>query len=156
MRAQADNELFVLFFDVLVPCVAGKKVWTEKAKIKSTISNSGKVSITDEAFTELCILNYWNKWQNRGPAKWTDSRAGNIFHMGWQPEAYTAFDAICRRIKQQRETDRRLGDASKEQEFLDYATKMYGPGSALQNRKRCRLDDDGPDLFNELDEDGVI
>jgi hypothetical protein len=41
------------------------------------ITDGGKITITDEAFTELCLLNYWDTWFAKWPAKWTDARKGN-------------------------------------------------------------------------------
>jgi hypothetical protein len=57
--------------------VAGKKVWTSRDKMAYVITDGGKITITDEAFTELCLLNYWDKWSANRPAKWTDARKGN-------------------------------------------------------------------------------
>ena len=81
---QTDEHYFNLFFDRLIPCVAGRKVFTDRDKIDSKITESGKISITDEAFTELCIMNYWDKWLNNGQAVWTDSRGGNTPFHGWK------------------------------------------------------------------------
>jgi hypothetical protein len=61
---------FNLFFDRLMPCVAGKKVWTGRDKMACAITDGGKITVTDEAFTELCLLNYWDKWSTNKPAKW--------------------------------------------------------------------------------------
>jgi hypothetical protein len=139
-----QQDYFNLFFDRLIPCVAGKKVWTSKDKMACAITDGGKISVTDEAFTELCLLNYWDKWSENKPAKWTDSRQGNCTFKGWSNDAYHQFDSICKRIRAQRETD-----ASKAMEvlFLDYAIKQYGQGT---KRTRSGLLEDGPDIFNEL------
>ena len=134
----------------MVPCVAGKKVWTDRAKLVGPISAGGKVSITDEAFTELCILNYWDKWLYRGHAKWTDSRGGNSAFKGWDVEAYTQFDAICKRIKQQRAHDAALGDESREAEFMAFAIRKYGATGGVKGRRRNHMEDEGPELFHEL------
>ena len=150
VRGGHASSQFELFFDRLVPCVAGKKVWTDRAKLVAGISAGGKVSITDEAFTELCVLNYWNKWVYRGHAKWTDARAGNSPFNGWQVEAYTQFDAICKRIKQQREDDATLGDAARETAFLAFAGRKYGATGGLKGRRRNHNHHDGPELFHEL------
>ena len=71
------GENFNLFFDYLVPCTAGRKFYTDRDKVAATISDGGKVNVMDEAFTELMVLNYWDKWQNNGHAKWTDACGGN-------------------------------------------------------------------------------
>jgi hypothetical protein len=116
-----QQDYFNLFFDRPIPCVAAKKVWTSKDKIACAITDGGKISVTDKAFTELCLLNYWDKWSENKPAKWTDSRQGNCSFKGWSNDAYHQFDSICKRIRAQRETD-----ASKAMEvlFLDYAIKQ--------------------------------
>ena len=139
-----QQDYFNLFFDRLLPCVAGKKVWTSKDKMACAITDGGKISVTDEAFAELCLLNYWNKWTKNQPAKWTDSRGGNCSFKGWSNDAYQQFDSICKRVRAQRETD-----ASKAMEvlFLDYAIKHYGLGT---KRTRITILDDGPELYNEL------
>jgi hypothetical protein len=36
-------------------------VWTGRDKMACAITDGGKITITDEAFTELCLLNYWDK-----------------------------------------------------------------------------------------------
>ena len=54
------------FFDVLVPCIVGKKIWTNQRKMAERITESNCVMVVDEAFTVLCIENYWNKWVNGG------------------------------------------------------------------------------------------
>ena len=74
---------FNLFFDRLLPCVAWKQVWTSKDKMASSITDGGKITVTDEAFTELCLLHYWDKWAKHKPAKWADSRKGNCSFKGW-------------------------------------------------------------------------
>jgi hypothetical protein len=52
-----------------------------------TITDGGKITITDEAFTELCLLNYWDKWPANRPAKWTHARKGNCSFEGWSNDA---------------------------------------------------------------------
>jgi hypothetical protein len=92
---------FWTFFDKFVPNVAGKKVWSNKVKILATITDSGCVMITDEAFTVVALENYWDRWYNQKTAKWTDSRHGKQQFMGWSDEAYTRYDEVCKRIKKQ-------------------------------------------------------
>jgi hypothetical protein len=72
-----QQDYFNLFFDRLMPYVAGKKVWTGRDKTACAITDGGKITITDEAFTELCLLNLWDKWSANRPAKWTDASKGN-------------------------------------------------------------------------------
>ena len=113
------------------------------------ITEGGKVTITDEAFTELQIVNYWDKWGSQGQALWTDARGGNTHYKGWHEDAYKQFSHICIRIKTQREEDSQLFD-SREKAFLAYAKEKYGAGGKEANRVHQRADDD-LEMFNELD-----
>jgi hypothetical protein len=81
--------------------VAGKKLWANKDKMVTTISNSGKILVTDEAFAELCLLNYWERWTSNKSAQWTDACGGNTHFKGWSNDAYQRFDEICRQINTQ-------------------------------------------------------
>jgi hypothetical protein len=81
--------------------VAGKKLWANKDKMVTTISNSGKILVTDEAFAELCLLNYWERWTSNKSAQWTDVCGGNTHFKGWSNDAYQRFDEICRQINTQ-------------------------------------------------------
>jgi hypothetical protein len=121
-----QQDYFNLFFDLLMPCVAGKKVWTSRDIMACAITDGGKITITDEAFTELCLLNYWDKWSANRPAKWTDARKGNCSFKGWSNDAYQQFDSICNQIRAQRETEKLR---AMELVFLDYAIKQYGRGT---------------------------
>jgi hypothetical protein len=149
VRGQEDNENFNIFFDCLVPCIAGKKAVDNRYKITYTVTDGGKVSVTDEAFTELQLLNYWNKWSPvGGQAKWTDSRAGNTHYKGWHLDAYKHYQYLCERIQQQRSDDSKLIN-SKEKAFQQYALDKYGREG---RRHRGGAEEvEGPELFNELD-----
>jgi hypothetical protein len=75
MDPYGDLEEFHFFFDDLVPCVAGQKVWTLREKAKKLISEAKKVvSVLDEAFTILALTNYGERWTGNGTARWTDSK----------------------------------------------------------------------------------
>jgi hypothetical protein len=92
-------------FDNLVPCVAGQKVWTLREKAIKLISEAKKVvSVLDEAFTILALMNYWESWTGNGMARWTDSKAGNYQYMGWADVAYVQFEELCKQIYEQRQT----------------------------------------------------
>jgi hypothetical protein len=56
MDPNGDIEAFCYFFDHLVPCVAGQKVWTQREKANKLISEAKKlVSVLDKAFTVLAL-----------------------------------------------------------------------------------------------------
>jgi hypothetical protein len=78
MDPDSDLEALYFFFDDLVPCVTGRKVWTLREKAIKLISEAKKVvSVLDEAFTILALMNSWKRWTGKGKtARWTDSKAG--------------------------------------------------------------------------------
>jgi hypothetical protein len=51
-------------------------------KISKTVTNSGCVTITDEAFTIIFLENYWGCWFHQQLAQWTNSRCDNQQFMG--------------------------------------------------------------------------
>ncbi len=147
----ADNfEAFWLFFDRLVANIAGKKVWTNRDKVGEPITLGGKITIVDEAFTILAIQNYWPKWfSNTGvpeKALWTDSRQGNAQYMGWDDQAYSRFDTLCRRIQMQRQT---AHSKHLEQRFQQKATFEYATMGGRKGNRQGRTE---PSIvvFNEL------
>jgi hypothetical protein len=100
----------------------GVNIWSIKAKIANTITSSGCVTITDEAFTMLALENYWGRWFHQEPAQWTDSRPGNQQFMGWSDEAYNRYDAACKLIAKQRGT---VASKGLEKEFKIQARDTY-------------------------------
>jgi hypothetical protein len=110
----------------------------------TTISNSNKILVTDEAFAELCILNYWERWTSKKSAQWTDARRGNTHFRGWSNDAYQRFNEICNRIKEERETKE---SKAMEEAFLDYTVEQHSRGT---KQVRSGIRNDGPELFNEL------
>jgi hypothetical protein len=83
MDPNGDIKAFRYFFDHLVPCVADRKVWTQREKANKLISEAKKVVyVLDEVFTVLALKNYWKRWKNTGTAIWTDSRVGSYQYMG--------------------------------------------------------------------------
>jgi hypothetical protein len=137
---------FWTFFDKLVPCVAGVKVWSIKVKIADTITGSNCVTVTDEAFTMLALDNYWMRWFHAQPAKWTDSRRGNQQFMGWSDEAYTRYDDACRLIQKQRGT---AASKSLEQTFKIRARNTYANGRVVSRTDTSR--EQQRKVFDELD-----
>jgi hypothetical protein len=63
MAMDGDREAFFVFFDILVPAVAGRKIWMPCQMAVRLISEPKKaVSVLDEAFTILTLENYWAGW----------------------------------------------------------------------------------------------
>jgi hypothetical protein len=138
---------FWWFFNHLVPCIAGKKVWTPAAMVSKTITDGKCVTTLDEAFTVLCIENYWEKWINKGTTKWTGSRSGNTGFMGWEKAAYDRFVTLCKRIKKQR-----AETYSKELE-KDYMVTALSEYGATGLKVRRSLGEDNVATYEELDEE---
>jgi hypothetical protein len=148
MELDGDMEAFCLFFDQLLPCVAGRKVWTSREKAARVISESKKiVSVLDEAFTILALENYWDRWHFNNTARWTDSRQGNYQYMGWADAAYTRFDALCIQIRQQRLTTVNM---ELERRFMERARNFLA-GGPQQARINNGPDGRGVEVYNELD-----
>jgi hypothetical protein len=141
-----QQDYFNLFFDRLMPCVAGKKVWTSRDKMACAITDGGKITITDEAFILNCAS--WITGTNgprRGQQNGQMRVKGTVVLRGGATMP-TKFDSICNRIRAQRETDK---SKAMEMGFLDYAIKQYGRGT---KRTRSGILEEGPEIFNELAE----
>jgi hypothetical protein len=128
-----DFEAFCYFFDHLVPCVAGRKVWTQREKAKQLILEAKKVvSVLYEAFTlVLALKNYWKRWNNTGTAIWTDSRVGNYQYMGWADAAYVHFNSLCKQIREQR---KRASNMKSEREYLARSRMQLSGGGPHSRR----------------------
>jgi hypothetical protein len=148
MDPNGDLEAFYFFFDDLVPCVAGRKVWTLREKAMKLISEAKKVvSVLDEAFTILALKNYWERWNGNGTARWTDSKAGNYQYMGWADVAYVQFDELCKQIREQRQT--RL-NKKLEQMYLARSRSLLA-GGGPHSRRLGGLVERKVEVYNELD-----
>ena len=149
VRAVDLEENFVpfwTFFDKLVPCIAGVKVWSVKVKIAQTITESGCVTITDEAFTQMALENYWGRWFHQKTAKWTDSRRGNQQYMGWSDVAYDRYDEACKRIKEQRGTP---SSRALESKFRTRAQTDYASGRVVSRTNTGK--EKQREIFDELE-----
>ena len=115
--------------------------------VSKTITYSKCVTTLDEAFTVLCIENYWEKWVNKGKTKWTGSRSGNTGFQGWEKEAYTRFRELCNRINLQREETYSI---DLEKSYLAMALSEYGSNGLKARRS---LGDDSVPFYEELDDE---
>lgn len=150
MSLNGDMEAFYVFFDKLVPCVAGRKVWTVRERAAKKISEAKKiVSVLDEAFTILAMENYWQRWFFGGTARWTDSRSGNYQYMGWADAAYIRFDRLCHQIREQRQT---AVNKELESNFLARA-RMQMAGGGAPMRRGDGQHTLGVEVYNELDDE---
>ncbi len=154
MSLDGDPMAFQLFFDKLLPAVAGRKLWTARDRATKTISEATKlVTVLDEAFLILALENYWPRWSTMHlPAKvstlWTDNRSGNYQYMGWADAVYRRFDVLCHRIRDQRQTS-----VNKELEriFLTKAPLEMACGGEEQQKPAVRKDE--LEIYDELDEE---
>ena len=145
-----DWEAFCFFFDELVPCVAGLKVWTAAEKSSNLISQAKKVvTVLDEAFTILALENYWPRWMGNEKALWTDSRQGNYQYMGWHDDAYARFDVLCNKINEQRQTE---SNRALERQYLAKARECQATLGNARNQRAGQLSR-GVTIYNELDEE---
>jgi hypothetical protein len=152
MNPEGNIEAFCFFFNDLVPCVAGRKIWTMREKANKLISEARKVvSVLDEAFTVLALKNYWKRWNNTGTAVWTDSRVGNYQYMGWADAAYVQFDALCKRIREQRQN---AANMKLEQVYLARSrNRLAGGGTQHSRRLMGGQVETNMEVYNELDSD---
>ena len=119
-----NKKYFNEFFETFVTAVAGRRYWSKELKVHMPISKCDKIKVSDEAFAELLLINYFEKWKNKGKAKWTDTRSGNFTWQGWHPDAHTTFNTICARIKRQREIEVEK-NALVDKLFQKYAIAKY-------------------------------
>jgi hypothetical protein len=153
MGLDGDQRAFHLFFDKLLPAVAGRKVWTARDRATKTISEATQlVSVLDEAFLILALENYWPRWSTMDlPTKrstlWTDNRSGNYQYMGWADAAYRRFDGLCHRIREQRQNS---VNKELEQMFLNNSRLEMAQGGEERRGPEVRMHE--LDIYDELDE----
>jgi hypothetical protein len=113
------------------------------------ISEAKKVvSVLDEAFTIIALMNYWERWIGNGTARWTDSKAGNYqYSVGWADAAYVQFDELCKRIREQRQT--RL-NKKLEQMYLARSRNLLA-GGGPHSQRLGGLVETNVEVYNELD-----
>jgi hypothetical protein len=149
MDPNGDIEAFCYFFDHLVPCVAGQKVWTQREKANKLISEAKKVvSVLDDTFTVLALKNYWKRWNNTGTAIWTDSRVGNYQYMGWADMAYVQFYSLCKRIREQH---KRASNMKLEWEYLVRSRMQLSGGGPHSRRLIVGQVETNVEVYNVLD-----
>jgi hypothetical protein len=124
--------------------VAGETLWANKDKMATSILDSGKILVTDEAFAKVCILNYWERWTSYKSLQWTDAHGGNTHFRGCNNDAYQRFNKICNIIKRQRKSKELK---AMEEAFLEYAREQHSWGT---KQGRFGIQNNGPELFNEL------
>jgi hypothetical protein len=129
---EESSTRFWYFFSALVPSIAGKKIWTQEIMLSKSIEESLCVTIVDEAFTVLCIENYWEKWVNKGEAVWTGTRSGNTGFMGWQTKGYERFVELCKRIELQRKEQ---VSEDLEAKFQERAVEEFGGTRGIASRR---------------------
>jgi hypothetical protein len=148
MDHNGDIEAICYFFDHLVPCVAGQKVWTQREKANKLVSEAKKVvSVLDEAFTVLALKNYWKRWNNTGTAIWTDSSIGNYQYMGWADAAYIQFDSLCKQISEQ---PKRATNMKLEQKYLARSRMQLLGGGPHSRRLIVRQVETNVEVYYKL------
>jgi hypothetical protein len=145
-ETEDSSTTFWYFFSALVPSIAGKKIWTQEVMLSKLIQESLFVTVVDEAFTILCIENYWEKWVNKGEVLWTETHQGSTGFMGWQTAGYERFVYLCKRIKHQRQE---TVSEDLEEKFKERAVDKFGGSRGLARR---RLGTSALETFDQLDD----
>jgi predicted transglutaminase-like protease len=140
LRMSGTKKVFLTFFDIAVSAVCGRRSWTNEMKMKQTITEPGKVTISDEAFVELLMVNYWERWKTNGAPKWTIAKAVNVHNHGWWKDGHKAFNEIYAWIKIQRK-DRTQCNAV-EALFKQRAVDAHAPNASNRTVGGVVADDD--------------
>jgi hypothetical protein len=100
-----ENSAYFYFFDKIVECVAGKKEWkAQKAKV---LINKSCVTVSDEAFALLLMVNSWDKFEYLGEnpeiddkndipeTLYTEKKGRNKAMQGWSRQGIDKFNMLC-------------------------------------------------------------
>jgi hypothetical protein len=100
-----ENSAYFYFFDKIVECVAGKKEWkAQKAKV---LINKSCVTVSDEAFALLLMVNSWDKFEYLGEnpeiddkndipeTLYTEKKGRNKAMQGWSRQGIDKFNILC-------------------------------------------------------------
>jgi hypothetical protein len=118
-------EWMLLFYEELLPCCVGPKVWCPAAFVKDTISAGGIVTISDEAYVALCCDNYEPKWlHNAANGKYTNNRKGNHLYGGWTNAGLTKFNELYDNVERSRNSE---GGRKAELYFRSEMMASHGP-----------------------------
>ena len=106
---------YFFFCNTVLECVAGKKTWKIQKKMKR-ISNSC-VTVSDEAFALLLLVNSWEKFEyiadnpqceTRGELPYTkfmEKKGRNMKMRRWSYEGINNFNQLCAFVVKDRESD---------------------------------------------------
>jgi hypothetical protein len=97
-------EAMIIFYEELLPCCIGPKIWCPKEFVRDLISEGGIVTASDEAFIGVCLLNYAEGWiSNNKKARYTNHRQGNQEYGGWDAEGLRAYNRLFDKVEQSRQ-----------------------------------------------------
>ncbi len=106
---------FFFFCNSVLECVAGKKEWKQQ-KTKRRVSESC-VSVSDEAFAMLLLVNSWDKFEYmaENPAidertevpetRYTEKKGRNRKMQGWSSEGIDNFNKLCLFVIEDRKSE---------------------------------------------------
>ena len=101
-----------------------EKNWTPDAKVTIHISKCDRVTISDEAFAEIVLINYWERWTTtNGKTKYTDCRNGSLEFQGWGNTGHAMYNTIYKRIMAQRQDPD--SNQNVDELFLKMASEKY-------------------------------
>jgi hypothetical protein len=106
---------YFFFCNTILECVAGKKAWKVQKK-KRKISNSC-VTVSDEAFALLLVINSWEKFEfmadnpqsearssNVPPTNYTEKKGRNKKMQGWSQKGIDKFNSLCEMVVKDRQS----------------------------------------------------
>ena len=112
---EAGKLPFFFFCDRILECVAGKKEWKQQ-KAKQTVSSSC-VSVTDEAFAMLLMINSWDKFEYMAEhaeiddksevpeTLYTEKKGRNRKMQGWSTDGIEKFNKLCLFVIEDRKSE---------------------------------------------------
>ena len=114
--------IYELFMSIFGPAVTTAKYL--KSKIENGVKWSDAVSVSDEAFISLALLNYWNSWVSDDlkikddpiypldKAVWSTAGRGTNWkqYVGWDKAALKKFVTITEEVQADREADLRQSE----------------------------------------------
>lgn len=161
---------FFFFLNTVLECVAGRKEW--KAEKTKLLVSKSCVTVSDEAFAMLLLVNSWDKFQfiasnpdnkdkNELPStRYTEKKGRNKKFLGWSQEGINHFNQLCKFVMEDRSSD---AGKDFEKEFLQYhqdemiRKKAAGAGFDCDENE-VQDDDDGSlsqqhqQAYHQLDE----
>jgi hypothetical protein len=125
--SEGNEKDWFWFADKVLQCVAGRRGWG-KEKTMKILSES--VTVSDEAFALLILVNNWDKWMaehnslaRKIDALYTSSTQGNKKFSGWSDAGIQKYNKLFDQIEKDRSSDQRR---EMEEKFLKSLQRTNG------------------------------